>query len=303
MPVDQYIGGVEHAILHLLYSRFFVKALYDMGFLKFKEPFKRLFTQGMVCKDGAAMSKSKGNVVTPGHIFNQFGVDATRLMMLFAGPPELDMEWSEKGIEGASRFLNRVWRVIYHYRKLFQEKTVLSLPKNNSVGTEFKKLERKTQQTIKKVTEDIEERFHFNTAISAIMELVNELYALKIKLTYINEAEKVILKSAIENIIKLLSPIVPHFCEELWHEIGYEQSLYFTAWPQFDHQLIKEEEVIIVVQINGKLRDKIEVLSGSNEEFIKKAVMELPKIKKWVKGKNIDKIIYVPEKLVNIVVH
>lgn len=303
MPVDQYIGGVEHAILHLLYSRFFVKALYDMGFLKFKEPFKRLFTQGMVCKDGAAMSKSKGNVVTPGHIFDQFGVDATRLMMLFAGPPELDMEWSEKGIEGASRFLNRVWRVIYHYRKLFQEKTVLSLPRNNSVGTEFKKLERKTQQTIKKVTEDIEERFHFNTAISAIMELVNELYALKIKLTYINEVERVILKSAIENIIKLLSPIVPHFCEELWHEIGYEQSLYFTPWPQFDHQLIKEEEVIIVVQVNGKLRDKIEVLSGSNEEFIKKAAIELPRIKKWVKGKNIDKIIYVPEKLINIVVH
>ena len=274
-----------------------------MGFLKFKEPFKRLFTQGMVCKDGAAMSKSKGNVVTPGHIFNQFGVDATRLMILFAGPPELDMEWSEKGIEGASRFLNRVWPIVYRYRNLFQEKPLLNLPENNSSSIEFKKLERKTQQTIKKVTEDIEERFHFNTAISAIMELVNELYTLKIKSAHINKEERLILKSAIENIIKLLTPIVPHFCEELWHEIGYEQSLYFTAWPQFDHQLIKEEEVLIVVQVNGKLRDKIEVLSGSSEEFVEKAIMELPRIKKWVKDKNIDKIIYVPEKLVNIVVH
>ncbi|MDD3656444.1 MAG: leucine--tRNA ligase [Atribacterota bacterium] len=303
MPVDQYIGGVEHAILHLLYSRFFVKALYDMGYLKFKEPFKRLFTQGMVCKDGAAMSKSKGNVVTPGNIFNQYGVDSTRLMILFAGPPELDMDWSEKGIEGASRFLNRIWRIVHQYRKLFQEEGLPKRIVENTVSKEFKKLERKTHQTIKKVTEDIEERFHFNTAISAIMELVNELYGLKVKLTQINESEKAILKATIEITIKLLGPIVPHFCEELWHEIGNERSIYFESWPQFNSQLIKEEQILIIIQINGKLRDKIKVPTDSSDEMIRKTVLELPKIKKWIKGKNIDKIINIHGKLVNIVIH
>ncbi len=302
MPVDQYIGGVEHAILHLLYSRFFVKALYDMGYLRFKEPFKRLFTQGMVCKDGAAMSKSKGNVVTPGNIFQQYGVDATRLMILFASPPELDMEWSEKGIEGASRFLNRVWRMVYQYRKLFQGKELLRRTDSSNIGERFKKLERKTHQTIKKVTEDIEERFHFNTAISAIMELVNELYGLKVKVTQINEKEKVILKETTTTIIKLLSPIVPHFCEELWQEIGNKQSIYLENWPQYNPQLIKEEEILIVVQVNGKLRDKVMVLADSSEEFIKKTILELPKIKKWIEGKTINKVVYIPGKLVNIVI-
>ena len=274
-----------------------------MGFLKFKEPFKRLFTQGMVCKDGAAMSKSKGNVVTPGHIFERYGVDATRLMMLFAGPPEMDMEWTEKGIEGASRFLKRVWRIVYHYRKLFQEKNLSNKQENNLVSVEFKRLERKTQQTIKKVTEDIEERFHFNTAISAIMELVNELYGLKIIITQLSESEKMILKTALESTVKLLSPIVPHFSEELWQGMDYKQSLYFEKWPQFDPQLIKEEELLIVVQVNGKLRDKVKVSVGSSEEEIKKTVLGLPKIKNWLEGKDINRIIYIPEKLVNIVVH
>ncbi|MGE4413014.1 MAG: class I tRNA ligase family protein, partial [Candidatus Caldatribacteriota bacterium] len=303
MPVDQYIGGVEHAILHLLYSRFFVKALHDMGYLNFKEPFKRLFTQGMVCKDGAAMSKSKGNVVTPKNIFNQYGVDATRLMILFASPPELDMEWSEKGMEGASRFLNRVWRMVRQYRKIFQEHNQFNDSHNRVTSKEFKELERKTHQTIKKVTMDIEERFHFNTAISAIMELVNELYSFKIKFIQINEQERLILKDTIENIIKLLSPIVPHFSEELWQETGHNQSIYFEPWPEFNPHLLKEEEVLIVVQVNGKLRDKLMVASDSSEEIIRKKVMELPKIQKWIAGKKIDNMIYVPGKLVNIVTH
>lgn len=303
MPVDQYIGGVEHAILHLLYSRFFVKALHDMGYLNFKEPFKRLFTQGMVCKDGAAMSKSKGNVVTPKNIFNQYGVDATRLMILFASPPELDMEWSEKGMEGASRFLNRVWRMVRQYRKIFQEHNQFNNSHNRVTSKEFKELERKTHQTIKKVTMDIEERFHFNTAISAIMELVNELYSFKIKFIQINEQERLILKDTIENIIKLLSPIVPHFSEELWQETGHNQSIYFEPWPDFNPHLLKEEEVLIVVQVNGKLRDKLMVASDSSEEIIRKKVMELPKIQKWIAGKKIDNMIYVPGKLVNIVTH
>lgn len=303
MPVDQYIGGVEHAILHLLYSRFFVKALYDIGYLKFKEPFKRLFTQGMVCKEGAVMSKSKGNVVTPGNIFSQYGVDATRLMILFAGPPEFDMEWSERGIEGASRFLNRVWRIVRHYHRLFAEKGSTKKNDTKSTRKEFINLERKAHQTIKKVTGDIEDRFHFNTAISAIMELVNELYGIKTRIAEITETERVILKETIENIIKLLGPIVPHFCEELWQNIGHEHSILFENWPLYNPDLIKEEQVLIVVQINGKLRDKIEVPAHSSEEIIKKSVIDLPKIKKWIDGKRIVKIVYIPEKLVNIVVH
>ncbi|MDD3631558.1 MAG: leucine--tRNA ligase [Atribacterota bacterium] len=303
MPVDQYIGGVEHAILHLLYSRFFVKALNDMGYLNFKEPFNRLFTQGMVCKEGTVMSKSKGNVVTPGNIFNQYGVDATRLMILFAGPPEMDMEWSEQGIEGATRFLNRVWRIVRQYHQLFEEKKLHEEASAKSIRKEFIKLERKTHQTIKKVTEDIEERFHFNTAISTIMELVNELYGIKIKGAQLSEAERVIIRETIENIIKLLSPIAPHFCEELWSEIGGKQSLYFERWPLFDTNLIREEEMLIVIQVDGKLRDKIKMSADISEEIVKNTIVELPKIKKWIEHKKIDKIIYIPGKLINIVLH
>ncbi|MBP8718873.1 MAG: class I tRNA ligase family protein, partial [Candidatus Atribacteria bacterium] len=232
---------------------------------------------------------------------NQYGVDATRLMILFASPPELDMEWSEKGMEGASRFLNRVWRMIRQYRRIFQENNQFNISHNRVAEKDFKYLERKTHQTIKKVTMDIEERFHFNTAISAIMELVNELYSFKIKVIEMNEKERLILKDTIENIIKLLSPIVPHFSEELWQETGHNQSIYFEPWPEFNPHLLKEEEVLIVVQINGKLRDKLMVASDSSEEIIRKKVMELPKIQKWIAGKKIDKMIYVPGKLVNIV--
>lgn len=302
MPVDQYIGGVEHAILHLLYSRFFVKALYDMGYLHFKEPFKRLFTQGMVCKDGAAMSKSKGNVVTPVEIFHQYGIDATRVMILFASPPEVDMEWSDKGIEGASRFLNRVWRFVGQCRSLFQDEK-MSAVTDNQVRTELKDLERKAHQTIKKVTEDIEERFHFNTAISAIMELVNVLYSIDISLSEMNNKERELLKRVIEVMIQLLNPIAPHFCEELWHQIGHEKSLYLESWPKYDEKVLQEKEILIVVQVNGKLRDRISVPADMAEEKIKETVLELPRVKKWINGKRIDKIIYVDSKLVNIVVH
>lgn len=302
MPVDQYIGGVEHAILHLLYSRFFVKALHDMGYLPFKEPFKRLFTQGMVCKDGAAMSKSKGNVVTPGNIFNKFGVDATRVMILFASPPEVDMEWSDQGIEGAEKFLNRVWRYVYLYRSIFDEPEQSNV-QGKVIRKEVKLLERKMHQTIKKVTEDIENRFHFNTAISAIMELLNDLYSYDLKLSQMNYQEKMLLKGIIEVMIKLLNPIAPHFCEELWHETGHKVSLYLTQWPQYDPKVLKEEEILIIVQINGKLRDKIKIVSGCNEEEVEKCVLELPKVKKWMNGKKVLKMIYVPNKLVNIVLH
>ena len=301
MPVDQYIGGVEHAILHLLYSRFFVKALNDMGYINFKEPFKRLFTQGMVCKDGAAMSKSKGNVVTPGDIFEKYGIDATRVMILFASPPEVDMEWSDKGIEGASRFLNRVWRLVYQYKCLFDEKDYINVS-GISLSNDVKSLKRKTHQTIKKVTEDIEERFHFNTAISAIMELVNNLYAFNIKISELSQERKAVIKEAIETTIKLLNPIAPHFCEELWHEIGNSESIYLEPWPKYSIEDLKEDEITVVVQINGKLRDKIKVLSDISEADIREKIIELPKVKKWINDRKIVKIIYVAGKLVNIVV-
>jgi len=302
MPVDQYIGGVEHAILHLLYSRFFTKALYDLKYVNFKEPFKRLFTQGMVCKDGAAMSKSKGNVVTPGEIFSKFGIDATRVMILFASPPEVDMEWTDKGMEGASRFLNRVWRLIYNnldYFKKARNKEEISL---EDISDEAKKIRRKTHQTIKKVTEDIEERFHFNTDLSAIMELVNEVYKFKLEEKHCEEGVILVLREALETIVRLLSPITPHLSEELWQEMGYRESIYLQLWPKYDAKLLEEEERLIIVQVNGKLRGRMLVPASYDDERMKKEALSLPKIQEKIEGKKIIKIITVSGKLVNIVV-
>jgi leucyl-tRNA synthetase len=302
MPVDQYIGGVEHAILHLLYSRFFIKALYDLKYVNFKEPFKRLFTQGMVCKDGAAMSKSKGNVVTPGEIFSKFGIDATRVMILFASPPEVDMEWTDKGMEGASRFLNRVWRLIYNnldYFKKARNKEEVFL---EDISDEAKKIRQKTHQTIKKVTEDIEERFHFNTAISAIMELTNEVYKFQLEEKGGKEGDVFVLRKALEIIIRLLGPIAPHFSEELWQEIGNKESIYMQPWPKYDDILLEEEEKIIVVQVNGKLRGKLTVPASYDDERIEREALSIPKIQEKIEGKKIIKIITVSGKLVNIVV-
>jgi len=302
MPVDQYIGGVEHAILHLLYSRFFTKALYDMGFVNFEEPFKRLFTQGMVCKDGAAMSKSKGNVVTPGDIISQYGVDATRAMILFASPPEVDMEWTDKGMEGAFRFLNRVWRLIYNnldYLGKLKGKEEIYFEK---ISDKAKKLRQKTHQTIKKVTEDIEQRFHFNTAISAIMELVNEVYKFKLEEEHREEGDILVLREALETIVRLLSPITPHLSEELWQEIGYRESIYLQPWPKYDIKLLEEEEKLIIVQVNGKLRGRLLVPASYEDERIKNEALSLPKIKEKIGGKKIVKIITVSGKLINIVI-
>jgi len=304
MPVDQYIGGVEHAILHLLYSRFFTKVLYDLKYVNFKEPFKRLFTQGMVCKDGVAMSKSKGNIVNPGEIFSKFGIDATRVMMLFAGPPEADMEWTDKGMEGASRFLNRVWRLIYNNGDSFTE------PKNKEevypedISMEAKNLRQKTHQTIKKVTEDIEERFHFNTAISAIMELVNEVYKFQLEVgeKQGKEGDIFILRETLEMIVRLLGPIAPHFSEELWQEMGNKESIYMQLWPKYDKNILEEEEKLIIVQVNGKLRGKLTVPASYDDEKIKEEALLIPKIQEKIKGKKIIKVIVVSGKLVNIVI-
>lgn len=304
MPVDQYIGGVEHAILHLLYSRFFTKALYDMKYVNFKEPFKRLFTQGMVCKDGAAMSKSKGNAVNPGEIFSKFGIDATRVMMLFAGPPEADMEWTDKGMEGASRFLNRVWRLIYNNIDYFKNPKNKEEVSPEDISIEAKKIRQKTHQTIKKVTEDIEERFHFNTAISAIMELVNEVYKFQLEAEEKQgkEGDIFVLREALEMIVRLLGPIAPHFSEELWQKMGNKEIIYMQLWPKHDEKMLEEEEKLIVVQVNGKLRGKLTVPASYDDEKIKEEALSLPKIQEKIEGKKIIKVIVVSGKLVNIVI-
>jgi len=302
MPVDQYIGGVEHAILHLLYSRFFTKALYDMGYIKFKEPFKRLFTQGMVCKDGAAMSKSKGNVVTPGEIISQYGVDAIRLMILFASPPEVDMEWTDRGMEGASRFLNRVWSLIYHNLDYFRNKKEIKLEKLEEISEPGRKLRQKIHQTIKKFMEDIERRFHFNTAISSIMELVNLIYKFSLEEEYSKPGDLFILRESIETVVKLLSPITPHLCEELWQEMGHKKHIYLEPWPEYKEEFLKEEQKLIIVQINGKLRGRILVPVEYSDEEIREEAFKLPKVQEYIQDKQMVKVISVSGKLVNIVV-
>lgn len=295
MSVDQYIGGVEHAILHLLYSRFFAKVLKDLDLIDTEEPFKNLLTQGMVLKDGAKMSKSKGNTVSPEEIIEKYGADTARLFVLFAAPPERDLEWSDQGVEGCSRFLNRVWRLV---DEAVSNNMLDDL--DTPLTKEDKDLKYMIHKTIKRVTEDIEERFNFNTAVSGIMELVNELY--KYKETNKETLNASLYKQGIRTLILLLSPFAPHISEELWEIIGYKDSIYFEKWPKYDEEAILRDEVEIVIQINGKVREKLLVPANSSKEELEKIASENEKIKMFVEGKQIVKIIAVPKKLVNIVV-
>ncbi len=300
LPVDQYIGGIEHAVLHLLYSRFFTKVLRDLGYIKFDEPFKRLLTQGMVIKDGAKMSKSKGNVVDPDDMVNTYGADTVRLFCLFAAPPEKDLEWSDQGIEGASRFLARVWRFVAENMEKLRSVKTFSGSISDLKGSSFE-VYRKVNQTIKKVTEDIKERYHFNTAIAAIMELVNTIYQVresKEESPYLWE----VLRYAVESTIIMLSPMVPHITEELWHQLGHEEYLINVPWPSYDEKALVTEEILIVVQVNGKLRDKVMVSSEATEEEIKEIVLSREKVRQFIKDGEIKNIVIVPKKLVNIVV-
>jgi leucyl-tRNA synthetase len=330
MPVDQYIGGIEHAILHLLYARFYTKMLRDFGVLSVDEPFTNLLTQGMVCKetmmckehgylhpddvkegrcircDGEVivgktekMSKSLKNVVDPDYLINKYGADTARIFCLFAAPPEKDLEWSDKGVEGSYRFLNRVWRIVMDY--LHDIKDLPPLKKGPAVEGDLKVLVKKTHQTIRKVTIDIEDRFHFNTAISAVMELVNVLYQIKRP----GKDEKTslsVIRDTIETIIVLLSPIVPHITAELWELIGMKSKLADVSWPAYDEDLAAEEEITIVVQVNGKLRDRIQVSSDESDENVKEYALKDEKVQKFIAGKQVIKVISVPKKLVNIVV-
>jgi leucyl-tRNA synthetase len=332
MPVDQYIGGIEHAILHLLYSRFFTRVLKEMGFVSVEEPFSNLLTQGMVCKevyecsrDGylfpdeverkgelfhcrkcggqisvgrlEKMSKSKRNVVDPEYLIEKYGADTARMFCLFASPPEKDLDWSDQGVDGSSRFLSRVWRLFYDHHHHLNERKVL--PFGMALEGSPKLLRQKIHKTIKKVTEDIE-RFHFNTAISAIMELVNEIYISDVK-DNTDEISRSVMREATETVVLLLSPFVPHFSEELWKALGHQESIIRTPWPDYDREAIVEEEILIVIQVNGKLRDRMTLPASYGEEEVKAWALKSERIQKLLEGKQIRRVILVPNKLVNIV--
>jgi len=287
--VDQYIGGVEHAILHLLYSRFFTKVCHDMGLLDADEPFKNLLTQGMVLKEGSKMSKSKGNTVSPEEIVGKYGADTARLFILFAAPPERDLEWNDQAVEGCYRFLNRVWRIVEMYEESKADN-------GTEFGKEEKDLRRLLHTTIKRMTDDITVRFNFNTAVSAVMELVNGMYQYKEKG---NNAK--VMAEAEDCLLLLLAPFVPHIAEELWHEIGHTDSVHAQSWPKVDESALSVDEVTVIVQINGKLKERVQVAINMDKEELENLVFALPKIQEAINGAQPKKVIHVPNKLVNIV--
>ena len=293
MPVDQYIGGVEHAIMHLLYSRFFVKAFKSMGMVDFDEPFKNLLTQGMVLMDGSKMSKSKGNTVSPIEIINKYGADTARLFVLFAAPPERDLDWSEQGVEGCFRFLNRVYRLVDELAEVAKTNAEVK-----AVTKEDKAMRLVIHSTLKKVTADLSEKFGFNTAIAALMELINEMYKYK-ELDTRNDG---IIREGIETIVTILAPFTPHIGEELWTMIGKEGSVFNISWPKYDESALVQDEVEVIVQVNGKLRDKISMDANIAREDMEKIALESEKVKAAIEDKNVVKVIAVPKKLVNIVV-
>jgi len=291
MPVDQYIGGIEHAILHLLYSRFFTKVIHDLGLIEFDEPFTNLLCQGMVTKDGAKMSKSKGNVVSPGEYIDRLGADTIRLYMLFMAPPELSKDWSDHGVEGSHRFLSRVWRMVHErYLPLRDGGTGAS---DQAADSELRGA---VMRTIRDVTLDLEQ-FAFNTAVSFIMELVNAIYQYSS-----GTPDPAVLGEAVEAVISLLAPFAPFITEELWHELGHEGSVHTSAWPAFDEEVAKRKEVTLIVQVNGKVRDKVTVPADIAEDEMREMALAAENTRRHVEGKEIRKVIIVPGKLVNIVV-
>ncbi len=335
LPVDQYIGGIEHAILHLLYARFFTRVLRDLGYLDLDEPFERLLTQGMVIKEPyrcpkhgwlypeevspegtclkegcgekvivgrpEKMSKSKCNVVDPDEMIRRYGADTVRLFMLFAAPPERDLEWSDHGIEGAYRFLKRLYQLVKERAgELWEVKAYAG--DGRDLSPELRALRRKTHQTIRKVTQDLEERLHFNTAIAAVMELINFLEDTLKKVSPNEPALQPVLKETLRTVVLLLAPMTPHLCEELWEALGEEGLISEAAWPSFDEEAAREEEVTIVVQVNGKVRDNLRLPPGADEETVREAALASPKVKRHIEGKTIRKVVFVPGRLINFVV-
>jgi leucyl-tRNA synthetase len=301
-PVDQYIGGIEHAILHLIYMRFFTKVMRDIGLVEFSEPVARLFTQGMVIKDGSKMSKSKGNVVDPTQMFLKYGADTTRVYMLFAAPPEKDLDWNDAGIEGASRFVGRVYRLVAKHAEIIKvvKAGKLSVEEKAALTPEERLLLRKSHQVLRHVTEDMEERWHFNTDIAMSMELVNELAELDAAV----EAGKIRAqahKTALEFLITILSLFAPHVADELWEGLGHREPLLKVAWPEFDPELAAEDDLELPVQVNGRLRARIRVPVAAAEEEIRTRALAEEKVIQHLAGLRVVKIIVVPQKLVSIV--
>jgi leucyl-tRNA synthetase len=323
MPVDQYIGGVEHAVMHLLYARFFTKVMRDLGMMTRDEPFTNLLTQGMVCMETSScpehgwlypeevaegrcgkcgqaailgrtekMSKSKKNVVDPDQLITRFGADTARLFSLFAAPPEKDLEWNEQGVEGCYRFLNRVWRAVYENLEAAAGTDSADEPQGSGI-----ELRRQVHRTIKKVTEDIDGRFHFNTAIAAIMELVNAIYAFEEK-----EGHPAVLREALEVTVRLLAPFVPHLSEELWEILGHQGGVELAGWPVWEEEALAEDWKILVIQVNGKVRGKVTVAANAAEEEVREAAIADANVAKFIEGKQIHKVIVVPGRLVNVVV-
>ncbi|MDY6935177.1 MAG: leucine--tRNA ligase [Spirochaetota bacterium] len=298
MPVDQYIGGIEHACMHLLYARFFAMVLNDLGVLDHREPFTRLLTQGMVIKDGSKMSKSKGNVVDPDDIIKEYGADTARLFMLFASPPDRDLEWSDKGVEGCFRFVNRIWRFVNKYSDLYLNDFNLNdLELNNAL----RDLRIELHRTVKIVTQDIEERMQYNTAIARMMELVNRIYQIDEK-DLSSQGGRVVISEVFSKFIPMLSPFVPHIAEEMWEVIGNREMLVDHKWPDYIDELTVRDEIEVVFQINGKIRSKARVSSDISKEDMERIAMGDERISKLIENRDIKKVIFVPGKLVNIVV-
>ena len=293
-PVDQYIGGIEHAILHLLYARFFTKVLRDAGMLDFDEPFTNLLTQGMVIKDGAKMSKSLGNVVSPEEIIEKYGADTARLFILFAAPVERDLDWSDQGVEGAFRFLNRVWRILLQFEDVIKSAPAVCDP--SGLTPEETELRRILHLTVKKVTEDVRDRFMFNTAISSIMELVNAFYVFQDK-----ELSPALARETASALLRMLAPFAPHITAELWSRL-FVGSVHAENWPVYDASALTQDEIEVVLQINGKVRDRVKIAADLDKAAMERLVTELPRAKELTEGKTIVKVVCVPGKLVNIVV-
>jgi leucyl-tRNA synthetase len=297
-PIDLYVGGIEHAILHLVYSRFWTKVMRDLGLVSFDEPVTRLFPQGMVHKDGEVMSKSKGNTIAPDDVVARYGADTLRLYILFAAPPELAMDWSETGIEGPHRFLQRVWRLVDRHADALAKEPRQALPSELSPAA--RELRRKVHQTIARVTHDVEERIQLNTAVAALMELVNEIYRLEADVA--KGASRAVLREALETLLRLLNPFTPHVCEELWARLGHAQGLVREAWPVADAAALHEDAVELAVQVNGKVRGRVVVPREAGEEQIRARALAEPRVAEHLEGKRVVKCVVVPGRLVSVVV-
>ncbi|BDG61458.1 leucine--tRNA ligase [Caldinitratiruptor microaerophilus] len=310
LPVDQYVGGIEHAVLHLLYSRFFTKALRDMGYLDFDEPFTALLTQGMVIKDGAKMSKSKGNVVSPEEMIDRYGADACRVFILFAAPPERDLDWSDAGIEGASRFVNRFYRMVTSSVPVVQAARHLApvgageqaaTAEAPALGEAERALRRVVHRTLRKVTTDLEDRFAFNTAIASIMELVNAVYDYRANVPE-DRQHPAVLAEALETAVRMMAPFAPHLADELWERLGHTTSVHLEAWPEVDESALVQETVEMAVQVNGKVRDRIQVPVGASADEIREMALSLEKVRAYTDGKTVENVVVVPGRLVSVVV-